>query len=116
VTTSQILLGVGLTLVLAVGCQIVASRLRFPALVILLPVGFTAGALTGDVNPQHLLGPAFSPLVSLSVAVILYDAGLALDLQRLTGHTRRVAVRLISLGALITSRSARPGVRCSSCC
>ncbi|MEZ0070512.1 NhaP-type Na+/H+ or K+/H+ antiporter [Streptacidiphilus sp. MAP12-20] len=101
-TANQILLGVGLTVVLAVGCQVVASRFRFPALVILLPVGFTAGALTSDVNPQNLVGPAFSPLVSLSVAVILYDAGLGLDLQRLKGHTRRVVVRLIWLGVLIT--------------
>jgi len=35
--------------------------------------------LTGDVNPQHCLGASFQPLVSLSVAVILYDAGLGLD-------------------------------------
>ena len=45
-TTDQILLGVGLTLSLAVGCQILASRLRIPALIVLLPVGFVAGALT----------------------------------------------------------------------
>lgn len=79
-----------------------ASRLRIPALIILLPVGFAAGALTTDVNPERLLGPAFEPLVSLSVAVILYDAGLGLDLRKLKGHTRRVVVRLIALGVPIT--------------
>jgi hypothetical protein len=42
-TTDQILLGVGLTLSLAVGSQILASRLRIPALIVLLPVGFVAG-------------------------------------------------------------------------
>lgn len=66
---------------LAVGAQIAASRLRIPALIILLPAGFTAGALTSDVNPEKLLGPAFQPLVSLAVALILYDAGLSLDLR-----------------------------------
>jgi hypothetical protein len=40
-----------------------------------LQAGFTAGALTTDVNPQQLLGAAFQPLVSLAVAVILYDVG-----------------------------------------
>ena len=60
-STDQILLGVGLIVVLAVGSQVVASRLHIPALIILLPAGFTAGALTTDVNPQHLLGPAFQP-------------------------------------------------------
>jgi NhaP-type Na+/H+ or K+/H+ antiporter len=102
VTTNQILIGVGLILVLAVGSQVLASRTRIPALIVLLPVGFAAGALTTDVNPERLLGAAFEPLVSLSVAVILYDAGLGLDLRKLKGHTRRVVVRLIVLGVLIT--------------
>jgi NhaP-type Na+/H+ or K+/H+ antiporter len=88
--------------VLAVGSQIAASRLRLPALIILLPAGFTAGALTSDANPEKLLGPAFQPLVSLAVALILYDAGLGLDLRKLTGHARRVVIRLISLGVPIT--------------
>jgi len=43
VTTNQVLLGVGLILVLAVGSQVLASRLKIPALIILLPAGFTAG-------------------------------------------------------------------------
>jgi NhaP-type Na+/H+ or K+/H+ antiporter len=102
VTTNQILIGVGLILVLAVGAQVLASRLRIPALIVLLPAGFIAGALTTDVNPERLLGPAFEPLVSLSVAVILYDAGLGLDLRKLRGHVRRAVIRLIILGVLIT--------------
>jgi NhaP-type Na+/H+ or K+/H+ antiporter len=101
-STDQVLLGVGLILVLAVGSQVLASRLRIPALIILLPVGFIAGALTTDVNPQRLLGAAFQPLVSLAVAVILYDAGLGLDLGKLRGHTRRVVRRLIAVGVLVT--------------
>ena len=102
VTANQVLAGVGLILVLAVGSQVLASRLRVPALIILLPAGFVAGALTTDVNPQRLFGPAFQPLVSLSVAVILYDAGLALDLRKLHGHTRRIVTRLIVVGVPIT--------------
>ena len=101
-TTNQILIGVGLILVLAVGAQVLASRLRIPAIIVLLPAGFIAGALTTDVNPERLLGPAFEPLVSLSVAVILYDAGLGLDLRKLRGHVRTVVIRLIILGVLIT--------------
>src|SRR5215475_3639560 len=102
VTTDQVLFGVGLILLLAVGSQVLASRLRIPALIILLPAGFTAGALTSDVDPQRLLGASFQPLVSLAVAVILYDAGLALDLAKLRGHTRRVVFRLIAVGVPVT--------------
>lgn len=101
-TTDQVLLGVGLILVLAVGSQVLASRLKIPAIIILLPAGFTAGALTSDVNPQRLLGAAFQPLVSLAVAVILYDAGMSLDLRKLRGHARRVVDRLILLGVPVT--------------
>jgi NhaP-type Na+/H+ or K+/H+ antiporter len=102
VTTNEILIGLGLIVVLAVGSQVLASRLRIPALIVLLPVGFAAGALTSDVNPDKLLGPAFQPMVSLAVAVILYDAGLGLELRKLTGHPRRVVWRLIALGVPIT--------------
>lgn len=101
-TADQVLLGTALTVVLAVGAQIFASRLRIPALVVLLPAGFAAGALTDVVDPQRLLGDAFQPLVSLAVAVILYDAGLALDLRRLRGHTRTVVTRLIAVGVTVT--------------
>jgi NhaP-type Na+/H+ or K+/H+ antiporter len=102
VTTNQLLIGLGLTVVLAVGSQVLASRLRIPALIVLLPVGFAAGALTSDVNPSKLVGAVFQPMVSLAVAVILYDAGLGLDLRKLRGHTRRVVWRLIALGVPIT--------------
>ena len=101
-STDQILAGVGLIVVLAVGSQVLASRLRIPALIILLPAGFTAGALTTDVNPQRLLGPAFQPLVSLAVAVILYDSGLALEWGKVAGRARRVVPRLVLWGVPVT--------------
>ena len=56
-TTNQVLLGVGLILALAVGSQVIASRLRIPALIILLPAGFIAAAITTDVNPPSDLAP-----------------------------------------------------------
>src|ERR1700704_1486234 len=98
VTTNQVLAGGGVILALAVGSQVLAGRLPIPARIILLPAGFVAGAVTTDVNPQRLFGAAFQPLVSLSVAVILYDAGLGLDMRKLHGHTRRIVTRLIVVG------------------
>ncbi|GCB47490.1 MULTISPECIES: cation:proton antiporter [Actinomycetes] len=99
-TTDEILFGVGLTFVLAVGSQVVATRVRVPALIILLPAGFVAGALTDDIHPDRLLGAAFEPLVSLSVAMILYDAGLGLDPRKLRGHTRRTVIRVANGGSI----------------
>src|SRR3974390_240978 len=101
-TTAQMLFGVGLILVLGVGVQVLASQLRIPALIILLPAGFIAGALTTDVNPQRLLGAAFQPLVSLAVAVILYDSGLSLQWGKVRGRARRVVPRLVVWGVPLT--------------
>jgi len=101
-TTDEILGGLGLTVALAVGSQVLANRFRLPAIVVLLPVGFAAGAITDTVVPTELVGPAFGPLVSLAVALILFDSGLTLDLQRLTGSTRGVVTRLIVVGVPAT--------------
>jgi NhaP-type Na+/H+ or K+/H+ antiporter len=101
-SSEQIAVGVGLTLALAVGCQLAASRLRIPAIVILLPVGFAAGALSPTMNPENLVGTAFTPLVGLGVAVILFDGGLDLVFRDLEGHSQRVVRRLLSWGVLLT--------------
>ncbi|MEU8675440.1 cation:proton antiporter [Streptomyces sp. NPDC048560] len=101
-TDDEILLGLALTVVLATGSQILANKLRVPALIILLPAGFAAGAATDIIHPDKLLGQNFSALVSLSVAVILYDAGLGLDLRKLARHTRGIVGRLLLYGVLLT--------------
>jgi NhaP-type Na+/H+ or K+/H+ antiporter len=102
VSESQIFVGLGLTIALAVGCQVLAERFRLPAIVLLLPVGFAAGALTGVLDPTGIVGPAFVPLVELAVAIILFDSGLDLQLTELEGHSGRVVRRLVYLGIPIT--------------
>src|SRR5262249_28623585 len=92
----------GMLLVLGVGSRVLAGRLRIPALIILLPAGFTAGALPTDVTPERLLGAAFQPLVSLAVAVILYDSGTALQWGKVRGRARRVVPRLVIWGVPVT--------------
>ncbi|WP_328419684.1 cation:proton antiporter [Streptomyces sp. NBC_00443] len=98
----DILLGLALVVALAVGSQILAGRLRIPALIVLLPAGFTAGALTDIVHPDQLVGEDFSSLVSLSVALILYDAGLGLDMRLLKGAIRDTVIRLLVFQVVLT--------------
>ena len=105
-TSSQIFIGIGLTFGLAVLCQIIATRLRIPAIILLLPAGFLAGAATKTVNPNHIFGSAFSPLVSLGVAIILFDGGLDLRFEELEGPHRRVVRRLLDLGVPLTGAAA----------
>ena len=52
-STSDIFIGFGLTVILAVGCQTVASKVRLPAIVLLLPVGFAARRFITSMNPQE---------------------------------------------------------------
>ena len=47
-------------------------------------------------------GPRSSCWSRSAVAVILYDAGILLDLRKLHGHTLRVVVRLIAIGVPVT--------------
>ena len=101
-TSSEIFVGLGLLLVLAVGCQIVATTLRVPAIVVLLPVGFVAGTMTSTIDPNALFGAAFSPMVSLAVAVILFEGGLDLNVKELEGHSQRIVRRLILWGVPMT--------------
>ena len=81
-TTNEILLGIGLVLVLAVGSQLLARRLRIPAIVLLLPAGFIAGSATDVVDPEDLLGDLYQPFVALAVGVILFEAGLQALVRR----------------------------------
>jgi NhaP-type Na+/H+ or K+/H+ antiporter len=101
-TTDDILTGLGLVIVLAIACQLLAVRLRIPAIVLLLPAGFLAGAITDDVDPTALFGGTFQPLVSLGVGLILFEAGLRLRFDELQRGTRGVVLRLITVGVLIT--------------
>lgn len=101
-STNELLAGIGLVLVLAVGSQLLAKVSRLPAIVVLLPIGFVAGILTKDVQPSYLLGPLYQPFVSVAVGVVLFEAGLRLSFRDITPRVRPVVVRLVSVGALVT--------------
>jgi len=100
------MLGVGLIFVLAVGSQVLATRLHVPPIAVLLPAGFLAGMATRYVNLHLLLGTAYPPLVSLAVAVLLYYSGLNLDLHYLAGLTRRSVFWLVGIGVPVTAALA----------
>jgi NhaP-type Na+/H+ or K+/H+ antiporter len=101
-SANQILFGLGLVLVLAVGSQLLARPLRAPALVVLLPAGFLAGIATDDVHPDKLLGSLYQPFVSIAVGVILFEAGLRLSFEEIVPGVRKTVVRLVAGGVLLT--------------
>ena len=78
-STDDVLLGLGLGDRARGRLAAAGRRLRLPAIVVLLPVGFLAGIATDDVHPDVLLGALYQPFVSLAVGLILFEAGLRLS-------------------------------------
>jgi CPA1 family monovalent cation:H+ antiporter len=92
------LVGIG---VLGVLAQWLAWRLKLPAILFLLGAGVVAGPAIGWLNPDALFGELLFPVISLAVAVILFEGALTLRLDELRGleHTVR---RLLTEGVAIT--------------
>jgi len=92
-----------LTLIVASGiiAQWVAWRIGLPSILLLLIAGFLLGPVSGLLKPDDLAGGLLMPVVSLSVALILFEGGLSLKFSEIktTGHVVR---NLVTTGALIT--------------
>lgn len=82
-------------------CQWLAWRVRLPAILFLLIAGLVAGPLLGWVAPDALFGDLLMPMVSLSVAIILFEGSLTLNVKEVR-EVSRVVQRMISVGALTT--------------
>ncbi|MCB0319587.1 MAG: sodium:proton antiporter, partial [Bdellovibrionales bacterium] len=86
---------------LGISAQWLAWKFRVPSIILLLVFGFLGGPVTGLVKPDALLGDLLSPLVSLSVALILFEGGLSLRLAEVPG-VQGVIFKLISVGMVVT--------------
>jgi len=96
-------IGPTLALILGAGmlAQWLAWRTQIPSIIALLLAGILLGPVTGVVDPDELLGGTLFPLVSLAVAIILFEGGLDLPPRELR-NTGTVVRRLISVGAIVT--------------
>ena len=87
--------------VISLICQWVAWRLRLPAILFLLLAGMLVGPGLGLLSPDKLFGDLLFPIVSLAVAVILFEGSLTLKFKELQDHGKMVRNLLIS-GTLVT--------------
>jgi NhaP-type Na+/H+ or K+/H+ antiporter len=97
----SLLLGLASIVILGIGASWLAWRLRLPSILLLLIFGFVAGSVTGFLNPDELFGDLLLPVVSLSVAIILFEGGLNLRIAELR-KTGGVVRNLITVGVLVT--------------
>lgn len=84
--------------VAGLGAQWLAWRFRLPGIVMMLAAGLILGPVTGILVPSRDLGEIVRPLISLAVAVILFEGGLTLNFKQL-GDGRPAVKRLVYVGA-----------------
>ncbi|WP_204151031.1 cation:proton antiporter [Leptolyngbya sp. CCY15150] len=90
-----------MTIIAGISAQVVADYLKVPSIVFLLLFGIVLGADgIGLLHPQ-VLGTGLEVIVALSVAVILFEGGLSLQLKEL-GKVSGSLQNLVTIGTLIT--------------
>ncbi|MBF2079054.1 MAG: cation:proton antiporter [Synechococcales cyanobacterium T60_A2020_003] len=100
-TSFEIMIQMVLTIVAGIGAQVLADYLKVPSIVFLLLFGILLGSDgLGLLHPQ-MLGIGLEVIVSLSVAVILFEGGLNLQLREL-GRVSGSLQNLVTIGTLIT--------------
>ena len=96
-----VMLVIVLFLALGIFSQWLANQIKWPSIVVMSIVGLLVGPILGLANPQHTLGSeVFSPIVSLAVAIILFEGSSNLDFRELKGISKAV-IRIITVGATI---------------
>lgn len=85
----------------AVGIQWLAARLRFPALLLLLAFGILIGPVGEVLTPEKIVGKELlGSLVSLAVALVLFEGGLSLNLRE-ARYAGKTLMRLIVSGLVL---------------
>ena len=77
--------------------QWLAWRFRMPAIVIMSIAGLIIGPFTGLVSPKETFGPIFHTIISLAVAVILFEGSLSLDFREIRGFKKSI-LRISTVG------------------
>jgi NhaP-type Na+/H+ or K+/H+ antiporter len=101
---------VALALAVGVVAQTIARHLRVPGIVVLLAAGVALGPdVAGLLEPADL-GVALDVLVGFSVAVILFDGGLNLNIKRMRSQAPAIQ-RLLTIGVVVTAGGAALAAR-----
>jgi len=100
-TENEIIIAFATIAVFGIGAQWIGRFFGFPSLLLLLPAGLAAGAL-GLVEPEALLGDTLFPLITLLVALLLFQSGMQLRFADLPSEARSPVNRLVTIGLAIT--------------
>ncbi|MEM6610660.1 MAG: cation:proton antiporter [Cyanobacteria bacterium P01_C01_bin.72] len=97
----QITIQIVIVVLAGISAQVVAEYLKVPSIVFLLLFGILLGSSSLDILHPQNLGVGLEVLVALSVAIILFEGGLNLELREL-GKVSGSLRNLVTVGTLIT--------------
>lgn len=89
-----------LVVVLGIGSQWLAWRFNMPAIVIMSFAGLVVGPFLGIMNPEQSFGDLYSPIISVAVAIILFEGSLNLRFKDIKGSGRPI-LQISTIGAFI---------------
>lgn len=95
-----VLISMVVILVVGIFSQWLAWRIQWPSIVIMSIAGLLLGPVFGLFNPQEALGELYSPLISLAVAIVLFEGSSTLDIREIKGVSKSV-FRIVTIGAII---------------
>jgi NhaP-type Na+/H+ or K+/H+ antiporter len=96
---------------LGIAAQVIAERIRLPAILPLLVLGIVAGPGFLRWFDPNSLGHGLEVVIHLGVAIILFEGGLTLDLKRLfrvggvVGNLLTIGVAVTGLGAAVLAHA-----------
>lgn len=99
--TETIIIALGGIAILSLLCQWLAWQSRLPAILFLLIAGILIGPVLGWLHPAKLFGHLLTPIIEISIAIILFEGSLSLNFKTIKQHSQVVGT-LLTLGLLIT--------------
>ncbi|HEY9857287.1 MAG TPA: cation:proton antiporter [Stenomitos sp.] len=96
-----LVLTTAIVLMAGIAAQVTAHHLRVPSILLLLGLGAVLGPSVMGVVQPAIFGVGMRALVSISVAIIVFEGALLIDARQLR-HCSRSVLGLITLGAPVT--------------
>ena len=99
--STQLIVVVVTVMGLGVAAQTIADRLQMPSVLFLILAGIAVGPEGLGVITPAVFGDSLQAIVGLSVAIIVFEGAVHLEIDRLRTAPREV-LRLVTVGALIS--------------
>lgn len=98
---TDLILALAVIPAISLAAQWVAWWLKLPAILFLLVAGMMLGPVTHSLKPDELMGDVLFPMISMAVALILFEGALTLRFHEIRGLVT-VVRNLVTLGMLAT--------------